>query len=159
MSKQTQYPRTGFIGAMCVLKWEGMREIDRANEKRVNVLSVFWALSLIGVSAAMAFLDLSRDLGFILPLAPLTLGLLCLRAYLKLLREMDELLRQMQFEAMAVGFGTGLIVGMAILSLPIPAPWPTVVITVSMTLAYCGRIVLGAREMARNARAMEEAGE
>lgn len=148
MSKSSHYPRTGLLGWLSVLKWEGMREVDRQNEKRVNIYAFMWALSMIGVALVVAYSGFPEWVGWVAAAVPAAIGILCLRAYLRLLRAMDELLRQMQFEAMAVGFGTAMIVGTSTITLGLPSEWTAVATIVPMTLAYCGRIILGARDLA-----------
>ena len=158
MSKQAKYPRTGPVGWLNVLKWEGMREVDRQNEKRVNIFAFLWALSLIGVAACVAFLDLPLWADWALAVVPAGFGLLCLKAYLRLLREMDEMLRQMQFEAMAVGFGTGMIVGNTLVVIDgFPRDWIAPAVVVPMALSYTLRIVLAARRIACDAAEAEAA--
>jgi riboflavin transporter FmnP len=150
MSEQSRYRRTGPFGWLNVLKWEGMREIDRQNEKRVNILAFLWALCLIGAALLVAWPGLPDWLGWALAIVPAFFGVLTMRAYLKLLREMDELLRHMQFEAMAVGFGTGLILGNTLVIIDgFPRSFIAPAIVAPMAIAYCIRIVLGARELAR----------
>lgn len=157
MSKQTHYPRSGFIGWLNVLKWEGMREVDRQNEKRVNILAFFWALSLIGMALVVAYPRSPDWAGWVLAIIPATFGILVMRAYLKLLREMDEMLRQMQFEAMAVGFGAGVIVGNTLVIIDgFPRDFIAPAIVVAMMFSYCIRIILGARDLSRQAQAAEE---
>ncbi len=160
MSEQSHYPRTGFFGWMNVLKWEGMRAVDRQNEKRVNILAVLWALSLIGTALVVAFAGLPSWIGWAMATIPATFGILVMRAYLKLLREMDEMQRQMQFEAMAVGFGTGLIIGNTLVVLDgFPREFIAPAIVAPMAIAYSIRIILGARELARDAAISEDEGE
>ena len=161
MSNEQNYSRKGFLGWMNVLKWEGMREVDRQNEKRVNILAMGWALTIIGVSALVTFLELPLWQGLLLAIVPVTFGILTMRAYLRLLREADEMLRQMQLEAMAVGFGTGLIIGNTLVFLDFPSEWIAPAIVAPMAIAFTIRVMLAARTLAgdANASAMEEAGE
>ncbi|GEM_PF-1030994 len=157
MSKQQEYPRRGPVGWLNVLKWEGMREVDRQNEKRVNIYAVLWALSLIGTALVVAW-DGSPDwIGWALAIIPAALGILVLRSYLKLLRDMDEMLRQMQFEAMAIGFGTGMITGNTLVIIDgFPREWIAPAIVVPMAFSYALRILLGARRLACDAAETEE---
>ena len=149
MSDSKQYSRTGVLGWLNVLKWEGMREQDRDNEKRVNLYAMFWALGMIGVAACVAFLDLPVWLNWMLATIPAAFGLLTMKFYLKLLREADEMLRQMQLEAMAIGFGTGLIVGNTLVMLEFPREWIAPAIVVPMAFAFAIRVILAARDLAK----------
>lgn len=124
---------------------------NRANERRVNRFAILWAASMIGVAAAIAFLDLPQAANWALALLPILFGLFCQRAYLKLLREVDEMLRQTQLEAMAAGFGTGVIVGAACVVLNLPSEWTAVAILLPMWLAYIIRVFRAGRELAKDA--------
>jgi len=56
----------------------------------------------------------------------------------------------MQFEAMAVGFGTGLIIGnMLVIIDGFPRDFIAPAIVAPMAIAYSIRIVLGARQLAQ----------
>jgi hypothetical protein len=150
MSEAKEYSRSGPIGWLNVLKWEGMREIDRKNEKRVNILALFWAVSLIVTALLVAWPGLPDWLGWPLAIVPAFFGILTLRAYLKFLREMDELQRKMQFEALAVGFGTGLIIGNTLVIVDgFPRDFIAPAIVAPMAIAFSIRIILGARELAK----------
>lgn len=158
MSNQPKYPRKGLFGWLSVLKWEGMREIDRANERRVNTYAFLWALGLIATALVVAYPGSPDWIGWLLAFIPAGLAALCLRAYLRLLREMDEMLRHMQFEAMAVGFGTGLILGNTLVIIDgFPRAFIAPAIVAPMMFAYSIRIILGARQIARDARDAEAA--
>jgi uncharacterized membrane protein YjjB (DUF3815 family) len=86
---------------------------DRRNQYRYLAWAALWAASF-----ATATWALSRGLvqggtaawaTAILPLIP---GLLALRAYLRFLTEADELIRKIQFESLAFGFGCGVLAGL-----------------------------------------------
>jgi hypothetical protein len=85
---------------------------DRANQYRFLGWTAAW-----GVSFAAATFAMTR--GFVpagaaawaVAVVPLVPGILALRAYLRFLRMSDELLRKIQFESLAFGFGCGVIAG------------------------------------------------
>jgi uncharacterized protein YacL len=151
MSRKQDYPRTGPVGWLNVLKWEGMRKKDRDNEKRVNLFAAGWALTLMAVAAIVAFGNPPAWIGWCLAIIPALFGLLCLKAYLKLLREADEMLRRIQFEAMAVGFGTGIIVGNTLVVIDsFPREWIAAAIVAPMAIAFTIRVILAARDIAKD---------
>jgi len=92
MSSKPGYPRNGLIGWLCILKWEGMREQGRANERRVNLLALAWIGCLIVAGIAINVFEFTGPLVWTLAIVPVIPGILFVRAYLKLLRDADELL-------------------------------------------------------------------
>lgn len=86
---------------------------DRRNQYRFLLWAALWGVSFVAVVWA---LDRGRVPGGIASwftaLVPLVPGLLAFRAYLRFLAEADELLRKIQLESIAFGFGCGVIAGL-----------------------------------------------
>lgn len=83
---------------------------DRVNYKRFNGLILGWAV--ITVATALCLKTWGDALGpaaYAVALVPTAVFLLGVRAYVRFLREADELTRKIHLEAMAVGFGVGLV--------------------------------------------------
>ncbi len=82
---------------------------DTQNMRAVN----YWALALGSAFVAATFLVsrkvVAPPIGWALPAATAICGIGMLRAYVVFLREADELLRKIQIEGLAVGFGVGAV--------------------------------------------------
>ena len=93
-------------------------ERDRRNSRIVN----YWAFSWMAVWVGATFLIKGELVTgeatlMALALAPNILGVATVRAYIRFLREAEELQRKVQLDALAVGFGVGMvaIVGLELL--------------------------------------------
>lgn len=109
MSEPTEERSPNFL-LRFVRGCRNLTERDRRNSRRVNYWLLVWAVSFVAVT-----FGLSRDL---LPGGPLTylaiagtsvLGLIGVLAYIRFIREADELKRKIQLEALALGFGGGFL--------------------------------------------------
>lgn len=86
---------------------------DRKNQYRFLVWAAIWAVIFVAATWA-----LNRGLvsggaaAWLIAIAPLLPGALALRAYLRFLRMADELVRKIQFESLAFGFGCGIMGGL-----------------------------------------------
>lgn len=96
--------------------WEcfaGSREADRRNNVRLVVWALAWAVGLTAVSQYVkGNPGLEGPTGWVLALIPAVLALMVLLAYLRFMRETDELVRRIQRNGMAVGFGSVVMFGM-----------------------------------------------
>ncbi len=138
------------------LKWEGMRAKDRANEKRANSYAFAW-VGLLVAANFLRQLDIVPELAALgLVLASTIPGALFVKAYLKMLREADEMLRQMQYEALAVGFGAGALCGLTALFLFPPGPIWGFSTLIPMVIGFCVRVILAGRKIAQESSANEE---
>ena len=82
---------------------------DRRNSRRSTAWMLVWMLAW---GAALIFVakrsdELPAGMGWALAAATLVPGILGLRAYVRFLREADELVRKIQLEALAFAFGVG----------------------------------------------------
>lgn len=108
-----------------VLAWDrGLTPRDRRNQKRFVVALIAWALSQTGAVPVL-------ENGWVpagaaataVALVPIAVGFLALLAYLRFLRQADEMTRRMQLEGLAIGFGAGTVFTMGYPVLE-TAGWP-----------------------------------
>jgi len=127
------------------------RPRDHRNENRVNLWAFGWMISLVVCGLLSQTGQIAEPFGWLLLPIPFIPGYFLVRSYLTFLREADELLRQIQFEAMAIGFGIAFVAGPSMLLLTPPGPWWGLVPLLAMCLGYCVRIVIAGREAAKEA--------
>lgn len=97
---------------------------DARNSRRFGAWSLAWALTF--VAAIVAFERGVRPgsaAAWLLVLVPTIVGGLTVRAFLHFLRDADELQRRIQLEALALGFGAGVMFMMSYRLLE-RAGWP-----------------------------------
>ena len=82
---------------------------DRANFRRVNVALAIWALAFLGSTALVRFGAVEGAAAWLVALAPATMAVIAIRHYVRFLRAADELLRLIQLEGLALGFGAGFV--------------------------------------------------
>lgn len=84
---------------------------DRRNQYWFVGWCLAWALTLSGVTVYLETHPDFRGAGaWILAALPFTLSIAALLSYLRFLRMADELLRKIQVEGLAIGFGAGIVV-------------------------------------------------
>jgi len=110
-----------------------LSERDRRNLRRYNAWVVAFALAFVTAVALLTKPSLGEAAAgaWIVALVPDVLGVMAVRAYVRFLREADELVRKIHLEATALGFGTGVVfilgyslaelAGAPALDMPIPA--------------------------------------
>jgi len=87
-----------------------MTDRDRHNARRTNWWLFFWMLSFLGIMAAIRFDVLHQGVPAYLAIAGSTLlGAVAILAFARYIREADELVRKIQIEALALGFGAGFL--------------------------------------------------
>ncbi len=87
-----------------------MTERDRRNQWKVLAWLAMWTITWLAASLAIKSGWVSAGTpATIAALLPLVPGLLLLVAFSKFLRQADELQRKIQLDALALGFGAGLI--------------------------------------------------
>jgi hypothetical protein len=90
-----------------------MTETDRKNSNRFTGWTFAWAVSFVGATLVLkAGLVPEGAASWAVALAPDVLGLAALLAYVRFLRQTDELMRKIQLEGLAVGFGVGVVFAM-----------------------------------------------
>lgn len=83
---------------------------DRRNQYRFVAWTFAWALTFVVASWALKnHRDAMGAGGWALALLPNIFAIGALLAYMKFLRNADELLRRIQLEGLAIGFGAGII--------------------------------------------------
>ncbi len=158
MTRDNEDRKTGGPGWFGALKWQGMREKDRANEKRVNSYAFAWAGCFLVANLLRVATQVPEVVSLAIVLASMIPGFLFVKAYLKMLREADEMLRQMQYEALAVGFGAGIVCGFTAMFLLPPSPVWGIATLMPMVLGFCIRVILAGRKIAQEAAASEDLG-
>ena len=91
----------------------GVTPRDRRNGWRYAGWAFLWMLSMMAVTLVLKRTGLSGPVAWAMTVVPIVLSFVVLRAYLRFLREADELTRRIQFEAIAFGFGVGVLVHFA----------------------------------------------
>ncbi len=85
-------------------------ELDRRNQYRFIAWLMAWAVSFLAATWTLqANLGLSSPVSWLVAVAPNVFGIGALFAYLRFLRMADELLRKIQLEGLALGFGAGVV--------------------------------------------------
>ena len=106
MNDLTQPQQTKGFGWTC----SGLlTERDARNLRVFNVFLILWALSFAISLIALGAEVLPSQAGFALPAITLALGGVSVQKYFVFLRGADELLRRIQLEAFAFGFGGGTV--------------------------------------------------
>lgn len=95
--------------------WETIKhcsgsEADRRNQYRFLFWCLTWAVSFVAANWALRNNSTwSNEATWAVAIAPIVLGIPAVLAYLRFLREADELVRKIQVEGLAFGFGSGVI--------------------------------------------------
>ena len=88
-------------------------EIDRRNQYWFVAWLLAWAVSFVVANWALqADQGLTGPVVWLVAIAPNVFGIAGLFAYLRFLRMADELLRKIQLEGLAIGFGAGVVFAM-----------------------------------------------
>lgn len=131
--------------------WEAsLRTRDKRNSLAINGWCAAWALCFVGATAVLTFIELSAPLSWLVVAVPLVPGFLALRAYLRFLREADELLRKIHLEGLGFGAGTALAVGMTflmIIPLGASAVWGLTLTLTALALGYSFSVVRATRNI------------
>ncbi len=94
-------------------------EADRKNQKRFVLWMFLWAITLVAAAWLLKGEYLQAPFSWLIAGVPSVLGLIGLSAYLRFLREADELVQKIELEGLAIGFGVGVlfIIGYQLLEL------------------------------------------
>lgn len=83
---------------------------DRKNQYWFVAWCLTWAIVFTGANWVLKTNpDISTALAWTVAITPTAIGLGAVRSYMKFLRMADELLRKMQVDGLAVGFGVGIV--------------------------------------------------
>jgi len=88
---------------------QGMRDIDRRNSRRTNAWLFAWMAVFVATSYALKSGNLSGLPAWLAIATSTALGIVAILRFNLFLREADELLRKIQLEAIALGFGAGFL--------------------------------------------------
>ena len=92
-----------------VIKCASGTEADRHNQYRMLKWMAAWGVSFVGGTALLRSDELSSGWKWAVPSLAAILGVAAMLAYLKFLREADELARKIQFDGIAFAFGVGIL--------------------------------------------------
>jgi len=91
---------------------------DRRNQYRFVAWLFGWGVTFVGASWLLQNNEnIGQALAWSIAILPNLFSVAALFAYLKFLREADELVRRIQLEGLAFGFGAGVIFAMACFTL------------------------------------------
>ncbi len=82
---------------------------DQRNQLRFTGLTLVCALVFVGATWLLKFAALQGPVLWLVAIIPGVLGVAVVFVYLHMLREMDEFMRRVQLEGLAVGFGAGVV--------------------------------------------------
>ena len=82
---------------------------DRRNLRRVNLALFVWAVVYVGGTALVRFGAVEGVVPWVIASAAFFMAILAIRRFVLFLREADELLRLVQLEGLALGFGSGFV--------------------------------------------------
>jgi hypothetical protein len=82
---------------------------DQANIRRVGLALLLWAVAWIAARLLLEAGALEGVAAWLAALAPCTMSLIVVRHYVRFLRDADELLRLIQLEGLALGFGAAFV--------------------------------------------------
>jgi hypothetical protein len=133
------------------LSWSGLRARDKANDINTSAWCFFWVISLVAAALIAKFGPLPRWAGVTLILLTLLPAWKFVATFRKMLAEADEMIRSVQLEALAIGYGSGFVVGLTLVFLTPPGPWWFLGIFLPMVIGYVVRIVIAAQASESNA--------
>ncbi len=87
----------------------GLTERDKRNQKRFAFWTLGWGLAFVVATLLLRFGVVSGALSYLVAVAPTAVAAGTVLAYLRFLREADELQRKIQLESIAWGFGIGAV--------------------------------------------------
>ncbi|MDH3439435.1 MAG: hypothetical protein OEM63_01690 [Gammaproteobacteria bacterium] len=90
---------------------------DRKNRYRFLVWAMAWAATFLGADWGLENHDVQGPTAIFIAMIPTLMACGALWAYLRFLRETDELVRRIQLEGVALGFGAGIIFLLSLVSL------------------------------------------
>jgi len=132
------------------LPWSGLRPRDKANENRTSLYAFLWVACLAAIRIASKYAGLPE--WTIWPMAAVSLwcGWLFVRAFHRMLREADEMIRNIHLAGLAAGFGAGLICGLTFTILRPAAPGAVLAFFLPMMIVYVTSVILAARQAVKD---------
>jgi hypothetical protein len=88
----------------------GATPVDRRNNWRFLVWALAWAVIFVGSGLAQRRLHFEGGIAWVVAVLPAVPAIGAFVAYLRLLREADEMVRAIQLQGLAYGFGAGVLV-------------------------------------------------
>lgn len=82
---------------------------DRKNQKQFVYWAFLWAITLVAATWLLKNGHVTAPFSWLLAIIPTAFGVGGLLAYLRFLREADELVRKIELEGLAIGFGAGVL--------------------------------------------------
>jgi hypothetical protein len=122
---------------------------DRRNQWRVLLWSAAWALSFVAVTLGIKKEWLSSGLTLAGAIGTALLGIATILAYRRVLREVDELQRKIEVEALALAFGVGLVGGLTYWLLVVRGGVPAtgfIYVFFAMMITYSLGVLMGRRK-------------
>lgn len=80
---------------------------DVRNQRRFALLCLAWAVAFVAAAVLLEGAAPTGAAAWVVALAPSILGFLAVRSYVRFVRDADELVRRIQLESLAWGFGAG----------------------------------------------------
>lgn len=121
---------------------------DRRNQGLFMVWSLAWALAYVAATWVSQGSALGAVTPWLVAALPAVLSVAALVAYLRFVQQADELVRRIQLEGLAVGFGAGtlLVVGYPLFAAAGAPPLDITVAPAVMVLAWtAGQVIASAR--------------
>ena len=88
----------------------GATPTDRRNNLRFLAFTLCWAAVFVGTGLVQKYMAPPNPWSWIVAFLPAIPALLALAAYVRFLKEADEMVRTIQFQGLAYGFGAGVLV-------------------------------------------------
>lgn len=122
---------------------------DRRNQRTLNVWGLTWMVAFVLVARAIRAGWLAEGLPALAgALVAIALGLVTTAAYRRYLRELDEMHRKIEYDALAAAAGVALVGGIAfeLLMLAIPSiEFSLSLLIAAIALTYAVTVVMGRR--------------
>lgn len=82
---------------------------DRQNQKLFLYWTIVCAISLLAAAWLLKGDYISVPFSWLVAIVPSILGVICMFMFLRFLREADEMMRKIELEGLALGFGVGVL--------------------------------------------------
>ncbi|MCF6262785.1 MAG: hypothetical protein L3J24_04265 [Xanthomonadales bacterium] len=92
-----------------ICKYNFGTQKDRQNQKLFLYWTILCAVSLLVAAFLLKGDHVSAPLSWLVAIVPSILGTICMFMFLRFLREADEMMRKIELEGLALGFGVGVL--------------------------------------------------